>query len=339
MHHLFHHANCADGFAAACIARHALLLRGIPAEEITVTPVNYGWPNQIPDIKNKPGESIFVGDHIYYLDYTPPSADLVNLVNEVKTWDGTVRLTIIDHHEKAAPLHGFEQDEHGVWQRTSTPPFESVFKFTQSGAGLAWQYFHPAGTQPLAITLIEHRDLGHAFQQPDHPHTNDALALHAYLFRCLPRSFEAWAALLFPTSPLLPVLQIGARLRAADSCIIAAAVNAAHWLNFSHLSQSPSLPVSPSGLSRIPAVNGLDAGLISDACTALLKAYPSAPFAVSWYICPATGQAIYSLRSRKPGHPDGHINVSQIAATCAPKGGGHPCAAGFSTSTPIPFAA
>jgi hypothetical protein len=25
MHHLLHHANCADGFAAACIARHALL--------------------------------------------------------------------------------------------------------------------------------------------------------------------------------------------------------------------------------------------------------------------------------------------------------------------------
>jgi len=332
MHHLFHHANCADGFAAACIARHALLARGIPAEQITVTPVNYQDTSVIPE-----HGSYYADDHLIYLDFTPPADQLPELVAELDTWVGTVKLTIIDHHEKAAPLHGFEQDEHGVWQRPCTPVFESVFKFTQSGAGLAWQYFYPAEAQPLAITLIEHRDLGHAFQQPDHPHTNDALALHAYLFRCIPRSFEAWASVLFSPSPLLPVLQIGARLRASDSCILASAVNAAHWLDFSHLSQSPRLPVSSSGLNRIPAVNGLDAGLISDACTALLKAYPTAPFAVSWYICPTTGQAIYSLRSRKPGHPDGHINVSTIAATCAPGGGGHPCAAGFSTSTPIPF--
>lgn len=333
MHHLFYHANCADGFAAACIARHALLARGDHPDTIRFYPVNYQDTNQIPIGIH----SLNAYDQVTYLDYTPPAEIIEALTTGL---GGTLKLTIIDHHEKAAPLHGYTQapEPGGIWQRTTKPPFESIFRFTQSGAGLAWSHWFSDSAQRYAVTLIEHRDLGHAFQQPENPVSIEAVNLHAYLFRCLPRSFEAWTPLLFfSLSSLLPVLQVGARLRGADGCIIAAAVNACHWLDFSHLSQSPSLPVSPSGFSRIPAVNGLDAGLISDACQALLKAYPSAPFAVSWYICATTGKAVYSLRSRAKDHPDGHVNVSQIAAVCAEGGGGHPCAAGFSTTTPIPF--
>lgn len=338
MHHLFYHNNCADGFAAATIARRALIARGEHPDTLRFYPVNYQDTLQSPI-----GHSgVNAYDQVTYLDYTPPKL-VIDTLSTI--WDGTVKLTIIDHHEKAAPLHGYTQKD-GLWTRTTQPPFESVFRFTSSGAGLTFNHFYPEGWTgwqcesftPPAITLIEFRDLGYAFNQPENPVSIDAFNLHAYLFRCIPRSFEAWTPLLFSPSPLLPVLQVGARLRAADSCIIAAAVNAAHWLDFSHLSPSQSLPVSQSGLSRIPAVNGLDAGLISDACQALLKAYPSAPFAASWYVCPSTGKAVYSLRSRAKDHPDGHINVSQIAATCAEGGGGHPCAAGFSTLTPIPFA-
>jgi len=333
MHHLFYHANCADGFAAACIARHALLARGIPDAQITCTPVNYTDASVIPD-----DFTCFTDDHIIYLDFTPPQDQLDHLVAHLAGWNGTVKLTIIDHHEKAAPLHGYAKHaEHNIWEHIATPFFESVFRFTQSGAGLTWSHFFPDTPPPLALILIEHRDLGHAFQQPDNPVSADALNLNAYLFRCIPRSFEAWTTLLFSESPLLPVLNAGARLRTADTCIIASAVNACHWLDFSSLDLSALCP-PPSALSRIPAVNGLSAGLISDACTALLKAYPAAPFAASWFIHPTTGHAVYSLRSRKEGHPDGHVNVSTIAAACTPGGGGHPCAAGFSTHSLIPFA-
>lgn len=345
MHHLFYHANCADGYAAACIARTALLARAEHPDGLDFTPVNYSDSNQLPCGDNH----LQAFDQVTYLDYTPP-AHVIRTLTECL--DGTVKLTIIDHHEKAAPLHGYTQDEHGLWHRTSPPPFESVFRFTRSGAGLAFNHFFPEGLPnakgdditPLALTLIEFRDLGYAFQQPDNPVSADALNLHAYLFRCIPRSFDAWDSLLFaPESAAIAAfaIQTGKRLRAADGCIIASAVNACHWLDFSHLrhlSQSQSLPFSMSSLARIPAVNGLDAGLISDACTALLKAYPDAPFAASWFINPTTGHAVYSLRSRKEGHPDGHVNVSTIAAACAPGGGGHPCAAGFSTHNLIPFA-
>lgn len=337
MHHLFYHNNCADGFAAACIARQALLARGEHPDTLRFHPVNYQDRNQLP----VGDDHLRAYDQLTWLDYTPPQ-DVIDTL--VLAEGGTLKLTIIDHHEKAAPLHGYTQapEPGGIWQRTTKPPFESIFRFTQSGAGLAWQYFlHNAEPSP-AVTLIEHRDLGYAFQQPEHPHTTDALNFHAYLFRCIPRSFEAWWKQLKGSpathSPTLrEAIAIGARLRAADASIIAAAVNACHWLDFSGLELSALCP-TPSALTRIPAVNGLDAGLISDACQALLKAYPAAPFAASWYVCPTTGKAVYSLRSRAKDHPDGHVNVSQIATVCAEGGGGHPCAAGFSTTTPIPFA-
>lgn len=341
MHHLYHHANCADGFAAACIAYRALLSRGIPADQITVTEVNYGDQRVIPEVGD-----YFVDDHLIYLDFTPPKDQLDTLVNDVSNFDGTVKLTIIDHHEKAAPLHGYTfNDGTRLWEQTQPPTFESVFNLSKSGAGLTWSYFYPDAAQPYGITLIEHRDLGHAFQQPDHPHTSDALNLHAFLFRYTPRTFDAWEHVIYGNADRLQVHEchFGARLRASDGWIIDAAVDRCHWLDFSQspglqVSLCPPLIVPLPALSRIPAVNGLDAGMISDACQALLRAHPSAPFSASWFVNHRTGQIVYSLRSREPGHPDGHVNVSTIAAACSQGGGGHPCAAGFQTLTPIPFA-
>ena len=346
MHHIFYHANCADGFSAATLVRRALLSQGVHPDNLDCTAVNYGDTNQLPCGDNH----LQPFDEIIYVDYTPPQHVLDTLV---KILDGTLKLTILDHHEKAAPLHGYSfNDSTQLWEHLTPPPFNSVFNLAQSGAALAWNYFwkrdatdwdgQPA-QMPYAVQVIQHRDLGFAFQQPLHPLTQDSLNLHAYLFRCLPRTFDAWEHVINSNQGSLQNYEcaIGARIRVADSAIIDAAVDRCHWLYFSHFlhdSQTPSLLVSPSALSRIPAVNGLDAGMISDACQALLRAHPSAPFSASWFVNHRTGQIVYSLRSREPGHPDGHVNVSKIAAACSPGGGGHPCAAGFQTLLPIPFA-
>lgn len=312
MHHLFYHNNCADGFAAACIALHGLIQQNAAAAITTfATPVNYGDANQCP---LPGGMSLQPYDQVTYLDYTPPQDTLDHLTS---LHDGTLQITILDHHASAQPRHAVTD---GAPVR-----FRSVFNLHRSGASLAWDHFCPGKDMPIAIQLIEHRDLGHAFQHPDAAPGPASLDLHAYLFRCLPRTVEAWTPILLaPWSDVEPLCDIGQRLRRADSCIVAAAVNACHWLDFHG--------------QRIPAVNGLDAGLISDACTRLIEAYPSAPFAASWFNNSKTGQMVYSLRSRKPGHPDGHTNVAEVAAAMAPGGGGHPCAAGFSTFYRIPFA-
>lgn len=303
MHHLLYHAHCADGLASAIIALHALTRQGIPASRIRLQAVNY------PDALQMPPE-IKRGDHLFYLDYTPTESTLESIVNT----ESAIDLTIIDHHASAAPRH-------------EKPWFESVFDLTQSGAGLTFKHFFTGNLLPRAIALIQHRDLGHAWQDPSHPYSNASLGLQAYLMRCIPRTIEAWSPILFSLSEslLANYIELGQRLRITDQVIIAAAVNAPYWLHMCH---------PASGLfSRVPACNGLDPGLTSDICQSLLKSYPDAPFAATWHIDASTGQAVYSLRSRKDGP-----NVAEIAAAMAPGGGGHPCAAGFSTPIPIPFA-
>lgn len=296
MIHILHHANCADGFAAACIA--SLHFASVPHR---ITPVNYPDPVQSPP-------DLCAGDTLLYVDYTPP-------IDEIKkitlAWGQGVDLLVIDHHKTAGPVHtGLLHD------------IESVFSLNHSGAVLTWSHFKVDAILPKALALIEWRDLGHAFQPENKAmsFTEDAHALHAYLMRCIPRTPAAWLPLFTDTgnTRLARAIDIGKRLKLIDGCIIAAAVNSPHWLDFHG--------------EEIPAVNGLEAGLISDAMNALLKAYPTAPFAASWYVDPTTGKTVYSLRSRKDG-PD----VGAIAKSMDPGGGGHPNAAGFHTAHPIPF--
>lgn len=324
MHHLLYHANCADGFAAACIARHALLHRGIAPADINPQPVNYGWPEQLPLGKD---QVLYPVDTLTYLDYTPPQNTIDRFLEEYP--ENIIPLTIIDHHQTAAPRH------------PETPTgWTSVFSFDHSGAGLAWQHYFPHDPAPPAVQWIEWRDLGHAFDPvlAAHIRTDLSMDLHAYLFRALPRTFEAWTSLLILPLPTDDAIQdavvTGAALRNSDRQIIRTAATQPHWLDFSRFELSALCP-PPYALHRIPAVNGLGAELVSDACKAMLDAYPDAPFAASWYVDHRTGLLTYSLRSRRGSD----VNVAQIAAAMAPGGGGHPNAAGFSTPNPVPFAA
>lgn len=299
MHHLLYHANCADGFASAVIAQNALTtFRRVPADQIRLQPVNYSDPSQLP-------ETWHMGDHIYYLDYTPPQNTLDILAHYGSK---LITVTIIDHHSTAAPRH------ENAW-------FTSVFDLSMSGALLTWKHFHAQTCIPDAIQLISWRDLGHAFQQPNHYLTEPAFNLHATLMRATARTAEAWEAILFTFSNVLldRSVSIGRKIRAFDKDIIDMAALKPLWLSFDG--------------QRIPAITGFGAEIISEALAAVLLHHPEAPFAASWYVDAPTGLFTYSLRSRKDGP-----NVAEIAASMAPGGGGHPCAAGFSTPTPIPFA-
>ncbi|MBN8422856.1 MAG: hypothetical protein J0L73_28365 [Verrucomicrobia bacterium] len=314
MIHLLHHANCADGFAAACIA-HAALSAKNTGEEIRLQPVNYDDRYQTP-----PFGSMSPGDQIYYLDYTPPVETIADLHD---LYMGQLKITIIDHHGSRTQTHVDETAR-------QTPRFSSIFDLTHSGAALTWKHFLPKLSLPRAIELIEWRDLGGAFQDPHHLNSTPALNLHAGLMRALPSTVEAWLPCLEGGPSYISLHAIGERLRYGDADIISAAVDPCHWLDI--------------GGHRIPAITGLSAELVSDACTELLRRYSRASFAAFWFVNPTTGRITYGLRSRAPGHPDGHTNVADIAARLDPPsegrtgGGGHPCAAGFSSSDPIPFA-
>lgn len=340
MHHLLYHANCADGFASACIAHHALTRQGVLADDIRLQAVNYQDKLQGP-------ETIRYGDSLYYLDYTPPQAMLETLVPNLA---GIAQVTIIDHHFTAAARHG-RCPKTGVLTGDAPATFTSVFSLHLSGAQLTWgHFFPPEKLCPSAVHLIAHRDLGLSFSAPDMALSQWAFHLHAALMRLLPRTVEAWLPLLFnpcskeeletafhnyTTGLLKPsqriantlpaALHLGSQLRTKDGYIIAAAAETPHWLLFP--------PHTASEPCRIPALTGLGPEINSEALSALLSRWPNAPFAASWYVCPQTSRFIYSLRSR-PG-----VNVAEIAiAIAGADGGGHPQAAGFSTTTPIPLA-
>lgn len=295
--HILYHANCADGFAAATIASAYFIAPKL-------YPINYGDAVQMP-----PAER---GDIVIYLDYTPPEAVFAQLEQR------GCHVTVIDHHSgRAEQIH----------QRASELHFESVFDRGFSGAELTWMHFSKDAPIPPMISLIGWRDLGHAWQSTEDPGKNEqALNLHAYLMRCIPRVPEAWSCVILggtTSSAWWALQELGQRMREKDAVIIRAAVSEPYYLIFEDL--------------NVPAVHGLAPELNSDAMNELLKDYPLAPYAASWYVSADTGRVTYSLRSRKVGRPD-HVNVAEVAARMEPgSGGGHPCAAGFSSFSPIPF--
>ena len=86
MHHIFYHANCADGFAARCIAQLAL-----GTANVAYWPIHYEGPQMSPAIEPR--------DQVTYLDYTPPPSILEKLITEMQC-----RVLVIDHHDTAKKI-------------------------------------------------------------------------------------------------------------------------------------------------------------------------------------------------------------------------------------------
>ncbi len=338
MHHICYHANCADGFMSYVILRHALETAGFASSEIAAYPCQYGKP--LPKmVVNK-------GDVVSFVDFTPEAnqggADTLLEIAKVAT------LQIWDHHstafwapatqdtparpgpllDAAASLRLLGENHHEIHYSPAAGDvklhtsiandhFFVLSHDALSGATMLWEHLAHFSQidAPPAVRRIAYRDLGYAWTEAERAprYCDDTLSFHAGLMRATLRTYDAWLPLLNTGSDAAyqSVLLRGCRLRDQDEKIIAALVD-------HHLS------VTING-HNIPCVEAIGAGWISDACNALLKAYPSAPFAAARYVCPDSGHMIYSLRSR-PGGTD----VGAIAKQFG--GGGHAQAAGFSTT-------
>lgn len=308
MIHILYHANCADGFASACIAFHALLRSpSLPVSEspslLKLHPVGYDTPMPITS-------TMAVLDRLIFVDFTPPEAWLSEMTDLIDP----ASCTIIDHHKTKADVH----------QAHGGRLFESIFATTQSGAMLTWKHFFPSVSTPppMPLLLLQHYDLGGVWDDPRHPLTNEARWLVAYLMRCLPRTPEAWTPVLLHYGQDGPrVIDLGARMYSADQRLIRSLVKAPHWVNI--------------GGFEVPALNGIPYGLLNDALAELLIEHPDIHFAAAWSVlteADAGGVIKWSLRSRKNG-----FDCAALCQTLAPNGGGHPSAAGFSTLDPVQF--
>lgn len=127
---VIYHANCADGFCAAWIARMVL-----GEDETVFYAAHYG--NSLPKTE---------GRNVYMLDFSAPLETIEDIAEKCN------RLVILDHHKTC------EDDLRPIIE---CPPdnVTIVYDNTKCGARLTWEFFFPEDPSPPIVDYVEDRDL------------------------------------------------------------------------------------------------------------------------------------------------------------------------------------
>jgi uncharacterized protein len=125
----YHGSGCPDGFTAAFAA---WLARGDKAEYIAMEHNSSAGPPTLPPLK---------GRHVVVVDYCFSRQLTESIAAEAASF------IVLDHHASALKdLDGLDDSL-------------KVFEMGQSGATLAWDYFHPSTPAPLFVRMIEDKDI------------------------------------------------------------------------------------------------------------------------------------------------------------------------------------
>lgn len=297
---VIYHGNCADGFGAAWAARRKF---GDSAEYFAG--VHQDAP---PDVTNR---------RVVLVDFSYKRAVMAELARKARS------VLVLDHHKSAA--EDLQEgraipDDHGsawvfrmdrtyrgqlTWERhlgdaamdeCENAPTANIycnFDMTRSGAGLAWDFFHPGIPRPELIGHIEDRDLWR-FALPNTREIQAALFSHPY-------DFAVWDALM-----------------AADLQVLATegrAIERKHHKDIAELVKVCQRRMTIAGES-VP-VASLPYTLTSDAGHLMAQ---GEPFAACYW--DTSEGRVFSLRSQDDG-----ADVSEVAKAYG--GGGHAHAAGF----------
>lgn len=257
---VLYHNNCPDGFGAAWAAWKKF---GSRASYIGV---NNGEAPPT-SLKNK---------EVYILDIGFSDDQMRKLRAS------TQKLIMLDHH---------------ITRKESiTLAHEYIFDLKRSGAGIAWNYFHPTRLLPYLLKIIQDYDLWR-FRLPYTKELSAFLDINNqdfHLWNTLAKNFEKLKV-------RKKYIEAGSTLRAYQKKIIEKAVEKPQLVRFvGHI---------------ILAVNSFM--LISEIGNALASKQP--PFGLVW--SERDGKIVVSLRSRD------NFDVSKIAQKFG--GGGHRQAAGF----------
>jgi hypothetical protein len=266
-----YHADCPDGFAAAFAAWKLL---GDAAEYV---PAPHG--------PAAPLDLDVTGRRVVVADYCFPAAVTARMIAQAASF------IVLDHHASA------EKELAGVEERYK------AFSMVQSGATLAWCYFHghEAPVPPL-LRYIEDRDLWRWTM----PHAAEFCAG----FGAPIGDFAAWDA----------------ALAGGEAALRACMVKGAHVLE--HKARERDAHVARAVPATMRAAPHLSARLVNATTLAseignALATQPGVDFGVMWSYNHEQRCFTVSLRSARDD-----VDVSAIAK--AHGGGGHPRAAGFS---------
>lgn len=159
-----YHGNCADGFGAAWAVRH----RFPDAEFHAGT-----YQNPPPDV---------TGKRVILVDFSYKRPVMVEMAKRAKS------VLVLDHHKSAAEDLRLGRADYSAdcsatifdmgaysgplsWERHLGDSYQdecenapsaniyTLFDMNRSGAGLAWDFFHPGQPRPALINHIEDRDL------------------------------------------------------------------------------------------------------------------------------------------------------------------------------------
>jgi len=272
-----YHGKCADGFTAAWAVWKRF------GDDADYVAANYG--DEPPTVS---------GRDVIIVDFSYPRATLEAMHAAVST------LLVLDHHKTAAEaLAGLPRprqtwDQHLAY--ADAPACNSLgveFDMTRSGAGMAWDYFHPDDARPRFLSHAEDRDLWRfAMEGTREVHA----AMSAYPF-----TFDAWDEIY--ATPISDLIKQGV------------AIDRKHQRDIATLLPIHKRRMTIGGVEVWVA--NMPMTMTSDAGHALAK---GEPFGACYWDTPEG--RVFSLRSTDDG-----LDVSEIAKQYG--GGGHRNASGF----------
>lgn len=286
-----YHGQCFDGFTAAWAVWKRF------GENCDFHEGLYGSPP--PDVS---GRDVIIVDFSYKRDV---------LMGMLQSGDvkQAMSVLILDHHKTAAadlegllrPGDGWGGGGSGYnpaswrqgWETAAEWPVRAIFDMDRSGAGLAWDFFHPGEARPRFLAHVEDRDLWR-FAMEGTREVHAAMSAH-------PFTFEAWDAIY--ATPIPALIREGA------------AIDRKHKRDVETLVPIMRYRMSIGGHSVWAA--SIPMTMTSDAGQMMAQGEPFA----ACYWDTAEGR-VFSLRS-----VDGGADVSEIAKRYG--GGGHRNAAGF----------
>ncbi len=291
-----YHANCADGFTAAWAVRQAM------------------DADFHPGVYSEPPPKV-AGRDVILVDFCYPPQAMVVMQCVARS------ILVLDHHKSAEAdlreggaahggpvvcrVDGADREGNRTWQHVKAAQevdvarggrmcmIYALFDMNRSGAGIAWDFFHPGKARPVLIDHVEDRDL---WRFALHGTREIQAALFSYPYR-----FEIWDQLM--QAPTFELYQQGLCIERKHHKDVAELVAVAQrQMVIGHY----DVPVA-----SLPYTLASDAGHLMA---------QGQPFAACYYD-KAAGR-VFSLRSADDG-----VDVSEVAKLYG--GGGHARAAGF----------
>jgi len=291
-----YHGGCADGFTAAWAVWKRF------GNSYDYHPGVYN--NAPPDVTDR---DVVIVDFSYKYD------TLVEM-----SWKARSML-ILDHHKTAAEdlgrlpsvvsEHDFQTEVMMLCQTQNMPHIGALFDQERSGAGIAWDFYHPGKKRPNLVDYVEDRDLWR-FKLPLSREVNAFVFSYEY-------DFKTWDFLSARMHDHMGVQGV------ADQ---GGAIERKHHKDVAELVAEGRRELVIGGhwvpVSNLPKTLTSDAGHLMCAPYAspnLQGEMVTPPFAACYWDTPEG--RVFSLRSR------GDFDVSEIAKIYG--GGGHKSAAGF----------